>query len=492
VNEKDFNFDQQMIEQLGEIIPPEDEIQGINPWSKPIGFITWGLILTTVHLNFLYLQYFLPTIGVILMFLGFRSLRNENKYFKVLWILSIIKLLFQPVNIIEITTPLNMVVFPVIIIGIVILPFRVAMFLIFHIAIKNVYKKADRCLEKFPLLWAALWAVVSFLIAISPLSESWLVFIPMIICHILIVRSLFSIGEQLDNIGYVLINAPVRINNRTFGWAYFLLTLAVMISCSIFYNHLQLEPQEYQPPANTSLRQHLFDMDFPVKALQYLDDQDVAMLSNAVNIEVFNKLLMYDPKKVEHRSGTEGNMYITHTYEPGEKNMESTTIYIEMPENIIYVMQYFNWVDGNPIWQDGIVIYGESREDATDDKEIISSSLFYSKKGIEYTADFPRLACEQVAISSMFGTYYTVPVTAAFSYPFGAQNQGGYILYSYTVKAEIDNYITHSTLNYIHRLSPLGIPYTRTEEQILNGSYMFIDELNQHYTTYESLSYKGK
>ena len=64
MSEKDFNFDQQMINRLSELTPSEEEIRKINPWSKPIGFITWGFIMTTVHPNFIYLQYILPTIGV--------------------------------------------------------------------------------------------------------------------------------------------------------------------------------------------------------------------------------------------------------------------------------------------------------------------------------------------------------------------------------------------------------------------------------------------
>jgi hypothetical protein len=95
MNDRDFNFDQQMIDHLSELPPSEEEIRNTNPWSKPIGFITWGFILTTLHLNILYLQYILPTIGVVLIFLGSRSLRNENKYFKTAWVLSIVKLLLH-------------------------------------------------------------------------------------------------------------------------------------------------------------------------------------------------------------------------------------------------------------------------------------------------------------------------------------------------------------------------------------------------------------
>lgn len=107
MSEKDFDFDQQMIDQLSDVTPPEPEIRKINPWSKPIGFITWGFIITTWRLAFLHLQYILPTIGVILIFLGFRSLRNENKYFKIVWVLSILKLFLQLGDLVSVSTPLN-------------------------------------------------------------------------------------------------------------------------------------------------------------------------------------------------------------------------------------------------------------------------------------------------------------------------------------------------------------------------------------------------
>ena len=350
-------------------------------------------------------------------------------------------------------------------------------------------KRADKPIKSTPLLWAALWTVAAFLIALSPLSKNWLVFIPMVICYFFIIRSLYRIGGQLDDTGYVLKNAPVKISNRTFGWAYLLIALATVIICSTFYNHLDLEPQEYHVPKMTEARQHLLDMEFPAEALQYLSAQDVAILSDAINIEVFNKLLMFDAKRVEHREQFGGYSQITHTYESGKRNMENTTIFIEMPENMVYVMQYFAWKGGHPVWQDGILISGETK---ADDKEIISSGLFYSKKGAEYIADFPRLICDKIKRNTMFGLDYSVLIAGDLSYPFGSESQGGYVLYRYTVRTDSDIYATNALLSYVHLLSPLHFPYTRTEDQILSGAYTFIDELQQHHTIYESLAFREK
>jgi hypothetical protein len=488
MSQKDLDFDQRMIDPPSDVAPPDEEIRRINPWSRPIGFITWGFILTTLRLDFLALRYILPTIGVALIFIGFRSLRNQNKYFKIAWLLSILKLFLQLADLVSVSTPLHLANRPHPTVAAAMLTFQIAMFLVFQAALQQTSQKAGRALQGYPLLWASLWTTAAYLVALSSLSGSWLIFFPMAVCYVLIARSLFRIGDQLDDTGYILTSAPVRIGNRAFGWGYFLVALATVAVCSVCSTHLRLEQQEYSPPETTPARQCLLDMDFPAQALRYLGDECVAMLGDALHVESFDKLLMFDPRRMEHREDSEGHtIYITDTYEPGKKNIEATTVYIELPENVVYVLQYFTWQAGRPIWQDGIVISGETQ---ADDKQIVGSGLFYSKNGRAYTADFPRLVCDRMVQSTMFGTSYPSLIAGALSYPFGSEKRGGYVLYRYTVAADSDIYATHSTLSYVHLLSPLRIPYAGTEDLIVGGAYVFEDRLQQHYTTYESLALK--
>jgi hypothetical protein len=481
----DFDFDRKIIDHRSELYPSEEEIRNMNPWSKPIGLIIWGFILTTLHLNFLYLQYIMPTIGVILLFLGFQSLKHENKYFRAAWILSILKLILQLGNLIKVTTPLNVADYPELVMGIAMLAFQIIMFMVFRTALHQVYENAGTVSHSDPLLWASLWTIAAFLIALSPLSHSWLVFIPMVICYVFIVRSLYHLGSEMDDAGYVLTNAPVTISNRTFGWAYFTVALAMVITCCTVYNHLRLEPEEYHPPQSTAARQHLLDMSFPEQALQHLSDEDISMISGAVNIEVFRELLMFDAREVEHQETEGGSVQVTVTREPGVKNIEALTVYMEMPEDMIYILQYFTWQGGQPIWQDAIQILGEHN---AKDWRIVSSGLFYTRKGVDYIADFPRLVCEKRTQTGIFGTSDLVQIAGALSYPFGSQHQGGYVLYGYRLLADSDKYMTAATLNYVHLSSPLHIPYAYTEERILSGEYFFSDTKQQHYTIYESLA----
>ena len=70
------DFDCALATTLSELLPPEDTIRDVTPWRTAMGRIVTGLCLTCFTLNFLYLQYLLPAIGIVQLYLGLRSLRN--------------------------------------------------------------------------------------------------------------------------------------------------------------------------------------------------------------------------------------------------------------------------------------------------------------------------------------------------------------------------------------------------------------------------------
>ena len=81
-------FDRRIVEDLSQLPPAPGEVWGYAPWRSAMTKILWGMGLTTIHFEFLYLQYLLPLLGAALLYLGFRSLRKENRWFKLCWVLS--------------------------------------------------------------------------------------------------------------------------------------------------------------------------------------------------------------------------------------------------------------------------------------------------------------------------------------------------------------------------------------------------------------------
>ena len=71
-------FDERIEQELAGIVPGEGIVGEVDPWRVPLGRIAAGLALTGITLNFLYLQYLLPALGIVLQYLGFRALRRSG------------------------------------------------------------------------------------------------------------------------------------------------------------------------------------------------------------------------------------------------------------------------------------------------------------------------------------------------------------------------------------------------------------------------------
>lgn len=71
----DLRFDALLTESADTLPPPAD----VSPWRSAMSCVVWGIALKTLTLQLLYLHYILPTLGCILLVLGFRTLRQENR-----------------------------------------------------------------------------------------------------------------------------------------------------------------------------------------------------------------------------------------------------------------------------------------------------------------------------------------------------------------------------------------------------------------------------
>ena len=84
----DKELDRLLLEEAAGLPPPEDVVAACNPWREAMTRILLGLALGTFRLEFLYLQYLLPLLGAVLLYLGCRSLRESGVWFRLCWVLS--------------------------------------------------------------------------------------------------------------------------------------------------------------------------------------------------------------------------------------------------------------------------------------------------------------------------------------------------------------------------------------------------------------------
>ena len=82
-------FDDALRDAAADLPPSEETVQAVTPFRTAVRYVTAGLCLSFLTLNGWYLQYLLPALGTFLTYLGFRSLRNNSRWFRFCWIISI-------------------------------------------------------------------------------------------------------------------------------------------------------------------------------------------------------------------------------------------------------------------------------------------------------------------------------------------------------------------------------------------------------------------
>lgn len=72
-------------------LPPEEVVRDVTPWKRAMNRVLIGMVLCTITLNFWYLNYILPAVGMVLWLLGLRALRRENGYFTACFVLVLLR-----------------------------------------------------------------------------------------------------------------------------------------------------------------------------------------------------------------------------------------------------------------------------------------------------------------------------------------------------------------------------------------------------------------
>lgn len=446
---------------------PCEEATESSECSKPIGLIIRGLVLTSMTLNVLLLQYILPTIGIISLFWGFRSLRKENKWFYVVYLMASIKLLAQAVCLGLIMTPLHNIVDKVGFWGVFMSGFEVVQFLLFRSALRQVYQKAGKTSSRDPLFWLAIWMVLAICFAISPFAQSLIVSLVLFIGFIVIMHSLYRFGKEVNGLECRISDELDKMSSKLIVPGYLPACCLLMVVCGVLSNHLPLQSSEYSVPDHSETGAMLLELGFPEALLHEVSNEDVALLKDAIHIQNERDLLEFSLNK----------------------KLEVKTVYIECPNNSLYVLHYFQWMKGGAYWQDGIYISLESQT-----QELTNGVLLYEKDDIMYAAKFPRLKDEVVRIENWFsGVEERKQITGAVNYPYGTKNQRGYLLYHLQVPE--DKYSESTIFNYGHRSLPIQIPYAETEKSMLIGKHDTLigkHDMKQSYTTYDLQAYSDK
>lgn len=459
----DAQLEAALTEGLGEDVP-NDVVARVNPWSFAMYEVLMGMALCTFTLNFWYLNYILPFLGMVLTLLGFRTLRRGNRWLGRCFALSAVRLGVHSLALVLDATILFETVLPpwsqYALLAADQLALFALLFCLWH-GLRAAQRAAGLPPNAQGVAVLAIWYVL--LLALAALSlGGWIVFIVLLVFYILVLRSLFRLSDELTEAGYLLQAAPVRISDRMLA---LLLSAAVLVACALgvlLGSRYAMDWQDISEAEHAQVqetREKLLALDFPEDVLDDLTAEDIALCDNAVQVITDS----------------------TYNYVDGAK-LYTTDVGVKLDGEVErwVILRHFRWADnatfcgtellriraGNPSmllgWRQG---------------DTLSGRVLYDKNGRTYAAAYASLAQEVYSYTDFFGDRQTqCDILGAFSLPRRGESCRGYVAYSVS-RLQGEYRAISSWLEYAHQSSLLQYPVQsaleRQTEDTLHGNRTF-------------------
>ena len=482
MNERD-RFDEQLFE-LMDAAPPPANAAEVNPWHTPLRRIAWGMALTWFTLNFWYWQYILPTVGVILAYLGFRSLRTSGRAFRAAWVLSVAELLWQAAGLMLEATPLLRNGAAGVALGLAHTVLRIAQMLLLRAGLRGVYAAAEVEPAGDPLRGAVIWQIVCLALALTPLAQSWLVGLPVLIAFFVLCRAMLHLSDGMERAGYCLAPAPVRTSGRACGIAYLAVCAALVVGGSLWASRPPLDAVPLAAAGEQDTRQALQALGLPADVLGDLADEHVRALAGALYVHYGQDVLYFGEEYSVETLYDGANAPETPPRTPerheGQDTLLCTTYYIELPQYRMAALTRFEWLQGGAYWGDALTVTEDTHNDGC---TLVGGALLYERNGTDFTAPMPDLARRSETVANpFFGVSADPRMTGRVSFPLGAARQRGYVLYIMQLEAERGNGGT--IVDYYHAPQPVQLPYRTPLEKTSawNG-----ENNQQHFTNFQTI-----
>jgi len=467
VNEMhEHDFDEILKNTMPEL-PPEDIVRKTVPWRTAMNHILTGFALCTLTLQFLALHYILPTIGMILLVLGFRSLRSENSWFRLCWVITILH-----VNLHYFTLILNATIYQNAfytspyngILRIVNVISQIILYICFWRGIAAVQRRAGTAVHARSALALLIWYFALLGLALLQ-YQGWILAAAMVTCFILVIHSLYRLSHELDESGYALKTTPVRISDNSLK-SVLVAVLLAGIACGYIFGssyHMDWQKEEIsQSTEMADIKEKLLSLGYPEAALNDLSDEDILMCKNASIVTVEeNDNAVNDSrdayKVIDNPVTNTGTVYDL-------KELHTTSVMVELGDGSSRwrIFHHFLWTadpgfhgtEALEIWP----AYHQWEELSSSNN--LTGRLLYDNGNDTYVSSYHSLKEESyITDNIMPGKKSQNAILASFSFPHDSKRQRGYVAYGMEANAaETYQLCLRSMMNYVHQNSILQYP----------------------------------
>lgn len=364
---KQDKFDQKLMDEVSQLPPIPDFIRSCTPWQSAVRKILWGMGLCTFRFEFLYLQYLLPLLGCVLLYLGCRTLCQENRWFRLTGRLAGLFLVIHLTHLVLCATPVMGTIeqnHPLSF-GLGLLFSLIPMGILFCMrqGTQGAFTAPDGTRPKDYLGRALLAYAVCIAIAIwcelVPLtapSEGPISFGPQItnkslytsrsiafiLVYILVLVWVGRQGKALAGRGYDITPAPVRVPGWTLLAAVFLFAAAAVPTASILSARLPMPPPRElsQVQGDQSVRVQLEELGMAPELAELLDDNELEQCREAQMVLPLAPSHLYNQKHLGN--WIDGNDVLC----PMDDGLSRLTCWaVVLPGRQVRYYQFFQWTE---------------------------------------------------------------------------------------------------------------------------------------------------
>lgn len=479
-------------------VPPEEIVAEVTPWRRAMNRILFGMALCAVTLNFWCLNYILPAIGTVLLLLGFRALRQENRWLGGCFAITVIRAAYFFATLILNTTILQSAVFtPAVTTALTAANavLLLGLYFCFWRGLLAVQKKAGLPAQAGGALALIVWhALVCVLAAVQ--YGGWVVPIAMLIGYGFLLRSLYRLSGALDEAGYAIAPGPVRVTDRCLV----LVIAAVLgIGCTLGYlfggsYRMDWQPVDASTQAQTeATRQQLLDLGFPEAVLNDLTPEDIAACDGALRVVTETEdYPVNDGRNVLWEAYNEKNerYYVQDTvYDVKELRLTGVAVQLPGAQETWRVYHHFLWTTDPGFYGTEVLQIWPADENMQDGWRFagdVTGRVLYDRDGQTFTASYHTLGRQTYTADSVFfGQRTNSDLFAAFSMPRHAESARGYV--AYTAAAVQSGCLLNSWINYTHQQSWLQYPvvtaqtHRMTCTQSNGGAFRTVQDALQFY-----------
>lgn len=512
MNFNDKNFDS-LLESAVSDLPPEDIVSEVTPWRKSMHRVLIGLALSSLTLNFLCLNYILPALGMILMLLGYRTLKRENVWFKGCYVITIIRSVYYFPMLILNATIYQQTFYESGWIGwltVINLILQFTQLVCLWRGIKNVQRKAG--LEEHAGGAVGLMVWFGIICVLGIIQYSGIIIAALVILiYILAIRSLWRLAGEMDEAGYVIEAAPVRVTDTVLAGV-----IAGMLAFGLVLGYCfgGAYPMDWQPKEISQsteideIKAHLITLGFPEEILDDLAYEDILDCKGAAKVAVdvhehpFNegrREMVWREVPPMQLTDMESGYYMETVYDV--KELVITGIAVELPTERDHwkIIHHFRWIaDPGYFGTESIQLWPAYRvgNEGWGKASDCTGYVLYDREGVTYTAPYISLGEETYTKNSFFWeNSVSTDIFAEFSLPNNGENQRGYI--AYTIKEMRDGAIVDAWINYTHQQSWAQYPVlTAKQQRMANswneaGAFKTVQDALQFYPTEDDLGIFG-